>query len=209
MDRISNKKALIGKKFGKLTVLEFSGKKGFHYTWKCRCDCGEIRNSIFATNLKRGLSKQCIKCGHVEKGKKLSTHRLSGHKVYQCWSKIKMKCYNPSNSDFYLYGARGITMFHEWFNSFENFFSYIGVPPSNKHSIDRINNDGNYEPGNVRWATPIEQANNKRRSVRINFNGNPITIREASEISGIKAASIGHYRRKGKNLNDIIFLRKK
>lgn len=200
---------ILGKRFGKFTVLEFSGKKGDHYTWKCRCDCGNIKSGVFATNLKRGLSKQCNSCALLASSSKRKTHGLSSHKVYVCWSKIKMRCHNPSNPDFPLYGGRGISVFSEWRNNFSSFFDCIGLPPSPQHTIDRIDNNGNYEPGNVRWATAEQQANNTRRSVRISFNGTPITISEASKITGFKGSCIGHYRRKGMNLNEIISLKKK
>lgn len=75
---------------------------------------------------------------------------------------MKMRCYNPENPKYPNYGGRGINVCDRWLNSFENFLEDMGEKPSEEYSIDRINNDGNYEPGNFRWATPVEQANNQR-----------------------------------------------
>ncbi len=86
------------------------------------------------------------------------------HEEYPIWAAIKDRCLNPNNQSYKYYGGRGIKIFIDWENSFESFFNYIGKRPSPKHSIDRIDVNGNYEPGNVRWATIKQQANNKRNS---------------------------------------------
>ena len=78
------------------------------------------------------------------------------------WNALKNRCFSPINKSFKNYGGRGITVYSGWVNDFDAFYTYIGPKPTPKHSIDRIDNDGNYEPGNVRWATQLQQANNKR-----------------------------------------------
>lgn len=85
------------------------------------------------------------------------------YRIYRIWTGIKTRCYDTKSVAYPWYGKRGITMCDRWHESFENFLSDMGLPPSNKHSIDRIDNDGNYEPGNCRWATKIEQGRNTRR----------------------------------------------
>jgi hypothetical protein len=85
---------------------------------------------------------------------------------YKTWAKIKQRCHNPKDANYFRYGARGIAMCPKWRNNFEAFFADVGLRPSPSHSLDRFpNNDGGYEPGNVRWATITEQANNKRYGI--------------------------------------------
>lgn len=84
------------------------------------------------------------------------------NKIYVSWLGIKQRCHNPSNKDYKHYGARGIKVCDEWRESFDAYKDYMGEPPTSKHSVDRINNDGNYEPGNVRWASQQEQLANRR-----------------------------------------------
>jgi hypothetical protein len=104
---------------------------------------------------------------------------------YYSWGAIKNRCLNKKNPAYCNYGGRGITMFTDWIDSFESFFSYVGNRPSSKHSIDRIENNGNYEPGNVKWSTKKEQANNRRSSQFFIFMNESKTLSEWSETTGI------------------------
>jgi hypothetical protein len=128
------------------------------------------------SNLTRGNTSSCG-CLHKEvfsaagvaklkelrdKGVRWVKHDMSGTHVYRVWASIKERCYRPGCRAFRNYGGRGIIMCDEWKNDFLAFYNYVGEPPSIYHSIDRIDNDGNYEPGNVRWATAKQQANNQR-----------------------------------------------
>lgn len=94
------------------------------------------------------------------------SHGMSESQVYATWLRMKGRCLNPRNPKFYRYGGRGITICERWRNCFQSFLEDVGERPSELHSLDRINNDGNYEPGNVRWATPLEQARNRREADR-------------------------------------------
>lgn len=109
---------------------------------------------------------------------------------YDIWIGVKKRCENPKYKSFADYGGRGVTICPEWRDSFVAFLADVGPRPSPKHSIGRIDNDGNYEPGNVRWETSTEQASNTRRSVRINVDGVERTVAEWARLNGINPYTI-------------------
>lgn len=112
-------------------------------------------------------------------------HGLSKTRENRIWRGIKDRCYNPSRKEYPRYGARGIKMCDEWRDSFLAFYNYVGPRPSPNHSIDRINSDGDYEPGNVRWATRLEQQNNMRGNVWVEYNGERLTLGQLWRKSGV------------------------
>lgn len=106
-------------------------------------------------------------CGLAVKARPTS-HAWDGKKEtpeYRCWRHLRQRCHDPNHRDYANYGGRGIRVCDEWRASFSAFVAHVGARPSREHSIDRINNDGNYEPGNVRWATRSVQMTNTRRSL--------------------------------------------
>lgn len=116
-----------------------------------------------------------------------ATHGLSGSPEYSVWCRMKKRCYDEECKDYPNYGGRGIRVCDEWLASFDAFLAHVGPRPTAKHSIDRYpNNDGNYEPGNVRWATRVQQARNMRTNRVIEHGGEKRTMTEWAEVLGIK-----------------------
>jgi len=142
--------------------------------WLCACSCGNTCK-IHRANLNRQKSCGCLRKENGLKwgkayGPNQKTRLIHGHSVhtgvskyYNAWSSMKKRCYNPKAQQYAHYGARGITVCSEWLNSFEAFYKDMGDAPTQKHQLDRINNDGNYEPNNCRWATSSENLSNRRK----------------------------------------------
>jgi hypothetical protein len=151
-----------------LTLVRISEKKtkDGHKIWVCRCDCGNISEYI-GTRVKNNRVSNCKKCASKITGEKNTKHGMKHSDEYKTWSGMKMRCINKNAPDYERYGGRGITMCDEWLNSFMSFFLHIGPKPSKKHSIDRIDNNKGYEPGNVRWATKLDQVKNRRDSIYV------------------------------------------
>jgi len=168
---------LTGKKFGRLTVLHQTGKDhNRHIIWFCRCDCGRYFKA--AGNL--GANTNSCGCLRREKAARQAIKRNYRHggavcynrsRLYQSWTDIKQRCLNPKNKAFKHYGNRGVTMAPEWADDFIVFRNYVkqnlGRGPSPKHTIDRIENDEGYFPGNIKWSTKSQQGHNSRQSVVI------------------------------------------
>lgn len=167
-----------GAKFINLTLVKeappIKSGSSFRPRWECLCDCGKT------TQVRTNMIGRTMSCGCVKleiNRLQLKTHGLRNSKEYNSWHGIKGRCLNKNHPSWKNYGGRGVTMCQEWVGSFEAFYKCVGPKPSPKHSIDRIDNDGNYDPGNVRWATKGEQLNNTRRNRRLTFNGKTQTFR--------------------------------
>lgn len=165
---------LSGRRFGKWLVLH--RVKG-NNIWMCRCDCG-TEKMVHGGNLPNGSSKSC---GCV-------FHGMSDSSEYQAWLNMKDRCYDKNNNRWIRYGGRGIVVCDDWLgqNGFIEFFKHMGPKPSRIHQIDRINNNGNYEPGNCRWATPTEQSRNTARNRILTFGGKTMTLVEWEIETGIR-----------------------
>lgn len=145
-------------------VLQSNGKK--IRCFLCRCDCGTER-AVRLANLRHGLSRSCgcLQRAWAVSNKSLVTHGQTRTPMYNRWSAIKKRCFKPKHKAFGNYGGRGIAMYPAWVNDYEAFASYVATalgPRPQRMSLDRINNDGHYEHGNLRWATPLMQLTNRR-----------------------------------------------
>lgn len=181
---------LTGETFGRWTVVGRAESSRTGVTrWLCRCQCGTMR-PVFASNLRRSLTVSCG-CHIAEKRASLRrTHGQSRTPEHGIWLKMISRCHHPNDIAYPLYGARGIKVCDRWRWSLTAFLADMGARPSVKHTIDRINNDGDYEPGNCRWATALQQARNTRKCHRITFDGQTKCLTEWSEATGISQKTI-------------------
>lgn len=193
---------LIGKKFNRFTIIKRDKNRNQLKYFICKCDCGTIK-SIRLSNLKNGHTKSCgcLKSEINSKNGKLrmTTHGETHTRLYNVWTSLRRKCYNKKNDHYKWYGARGIIVCDEWLEKYDNFRDWaLKNGYSDKLTIDRIDNNGNYTPANCRWATMKEQSNNRRSNVNITYKGQTKNITQWSEYTGI---SIYALRRKIKQNN--------
>lgn len=183
-----------GNIFGKLTVLYYAGSRKGRKMWMCGCQCGSAK-VVDGSHLVRGNIRSCG-CLQTSHQASRSNHGLSGTSEYAAWNEMLRRCSNPSHISWPNYGGRGITVCERW-KDFRNFIADIGAKPSRRHSLDRINNNGNYEPGNCRWATVIQQHNNTRTNKRFECNGETRTVAEWSQETGVKYSTIRERLKRG------------
>lgn len=191
-----------GDRFSRLVVIRKSDKKDKSRVsiYECKCDCG---NTVFArrTFLLNGRVKSC---GCFTKDR-MTKHNKSNTRLYHIRNGMLGRCYNHNNHDYKNYGARGITVCEEWRNSFEKFYDWaIQNGYADNLTIDRENNNGNYEPSNCRWVSIKVQSRNTRKNCFYTYKGETKTLSEWAEITGIRRDTIA-YRIKANVPADKIF----
>lgn len=202
-----------GKRFGFLTVLKFKQKRPPNgYYWHCKCDCGK-RTVVAASNLRSGTTQSCG-CG-IKVSKQIK-HRLSRTPIYGIWKAMISRCYDRKFTGYKNYGGRGIQVCDSLYKSPFYIVTTIGYRPSPNHTIDRIDNDGNYSCGscaecicerwkrNIRWATRKQQSRNRRNNHPLTINGTIMLAVEWAEFSRITPASIYHRINRGESGMDLI-----
>lgn len=193
----------IGKRFGKLTVIRFAGRRSGQARLICRCRCG-TRTTVYWTNLQSGTTTSCgcyrktrlLKHGEGRKG-----HQST---EYICWARIVGRCTNPKNTSWQWYGGRGIKVCARWRKSYEAFLADMGRRPSWAHSIDRIDVNADYRKSNCRWVTLKEQHRNRRCSHLVTFRGQTRTLMEWCRRTGLKYWTLAARLRAGWTIDDAI-----
>lgn len=196
--------SLVGLRFGNLVVIELAYKKRSGTGYLCKCDCG-TEKIVLGGNLKAGRTKSCGCLTYAKVSEKLTRHghattsKKSASPTYSSWSSMLTRCYNENNKSYIRYGGRGITVCDRWHN-FESFLDDMGEKPKKGMSIERVNNDGNYEPGNCVWATATEQNRNTRKTLLNKpladaIRNSEVSVSDAVEITGctIRAAKAAKY----------------
>lgn len=186
-------KDLVGKKFNRWTVIEYAGKDKYNNAlWLCECACeSKTRRIVNGNNLRRGISascgclqkelakENCVKRNTETGSQYAKKHGLCHTRIYTIWSGMIDRCYRKNNKHYQDYGGRGIIVCDEWKNNVETFYNWaINNGYNDNLSIDRINNDGNYEPNNCRWATVNEQVNNRRYNRMFTYNNKTQTLKQ-------------------------------
>jgi hypothetical protein len=178
-----NFKDLTGQQFGKWTVLgRDKSRPSRRVLWICLCECG-TKSSVRADQLNTGRSRSCKACGRER------THGMTNTTEYNSWDAMKKRCNNPNADNFHNYGGNGITVCDRW-KSFENFYADMGPKPSDSHSIERKNVLLGYFPENCKWATPEEQARNKRTTVLLTFQGETMCMKDWATKFGVGASCL-------------------
>jgi hypothetical protein len=188
-DHVTSKKtgrqiiSLVGREYGRWTVIEFAGRENKRTWWLCRCKCGTEKR-VPGSALQAGSSTSCGCYQQEDNIRRNIKHGRSRTHEYRARQRMITRCYNENATQYPDYGARGIRVCQRWLDSFQAFLEDMGLAPSSDHSIDRINVNGDYEPSNCRWATNTEQCRNKRNNRLLEFRGEVRCLREWAEIVG-------------------------
>lgn len=189
-----NRNIPIGSKFQRLTTTAMPFVNGKSTMVDCSCECGGSR-TVRAAELINGVAIGCKSCPIVVSdaqrkaiGDRTRTHGMCRTPEYHLWCSMRARCGDPTNMSYADYGGRGISVCDRWMVSFEDFLTDVGMRPSKKHTMDRIDVNGNYEPGNTRWATMLEQARNTRRTLQIMFRGRLMGTAEIAKTLGVTPA---------------------
>lgn len=191
---MSRAEDLSGRRFGRLTAIaRVENTPGGRARWICECDCGGSK-AVASAELKKGRTSSC---GCLAQEQRVNAARRQCHshsrsampRERKSWYMMLDRCYKPSHKSYHQYGGLGITVCDRWRESFEAFVEDMGRRPAGM-SLDRIDPCGNYEPGNCKWSSATEQANNKRNSVIIHHDGKSLTVAQWSRRIGVPYSTL-------------------
>lgn len=178
-----------GQRFRRLVVLKTDHIEGRKY-YICQCDCGNTTKASGSALMSGNTgSCGCLMREYRKSGNSNRTHGKRHSSEYEIWAAIQQRCKNPNNPAYPRYGGRGITVCERW-KTFAQFLADVGERPDPSLTLDRIDNNGNYEPSNCQWATLAQQGSNKRNNRILTFQGKSVTLAEWSRITGIKRTTI-------------------
>ena len=177
-----------GQKRNMLRVISFAHQTNGRNYWNCLCDCGALKILAWV-EISKGKVKSCGCFQDTFPRVQFRTHGKSSFVEYRIWAGMKHRCLDTKCREYKRYGGRGIKFCSRW-ESFEKFLSDMGKRPTPEHSLDRIDNDGNYEPSNCRWGTRHQQANNRSNNVRLTLDGVTDSLMNWSRKLGIKHGTL-------------------
>lgn len=196
---------LTGMKFNRLTAVSYVGQGSSGAKWLFKCDCGkEIITSSYP--VRKGKTKSCGCWNEENKHNRYRIHGLTGTKIQSAWSHMKQRCFNPNCKEYEHYGGRGITVCDEWKNSVAEFAKWAYENGYEKNlTLDRIDNNGNYEPNNCRWVSMEVQENNKRNNRYYDIDSGSYTLSQIAKMYSVSRGSLYYWiHRKGMKMQDAI-----
>lgn len=197
--------AMVGSKVHRFTIDSYFVGAYSKTMFNCTCECGSKRT----VDPRRLLSGETKSCGCFRSefiAARNTTHDAAYSHDYNLWSHIRQRCENPKNTQYKNYGGRGILMCERWRNCFSTFIADMGPRPSLSHSIDRIDVNGNYEPGNCRWIKKSEQSRNTRTNKWIEIDGQRMILADWGRLSGVKPETISGRIKRGWQPNDAVWI---
>jgi hypothetical protein len=191
-----------GQQFGRWTALRFVGRRGPHQMWRCRCQCGETRD-VAGAHLRRGGSQSCGCLRRERTSAATRIHGASGTPEHQKWISMLRRCTDSTAADYARYGGRGISVCNRWrygegaLSAFSCFLADMGKKPYTRATLERINNDGNYEPGNVTWADRRAQSRNRSNNVEVKLGHKVVLLADALRALDLSKSSYYYLKRLG------------
>jgi len=197
-------KNLVGERYGRLTVAKFGGRRNRRSYWVCVCDCG-AEVEIRADSIRSGSTTSCGCAQKQAVSEANSKHGMCESPEYIAWTQARYRCGKKDHPNYRNYGGRGISVCDRWQDSFDAFYADMGPRPSDKHSLERVDNDKGYSPENCKWATSKEQGNNKRSCRIIEHEGVSLNVTQWAQAVGMCRNTLTGRLNRGKSVDQALF----